>query len=59
VLDPTRYHLGTEGFPQWQGFVGQKPQAEKNLRGVEYQRALRDATRAVQHGWVNYAGTVP
>lgn len=32
--------------------------AGKDLRGVEYQRALRDAARAVQHGWVNYAGTL-
>ncbi|MFM8468601.1 MAG: CehA/McbA family metallohydrolase [Limisphaerales bacterium] len=32
--------------------------AGKDLRGVEYQRALRDAARAVQHGWVNYAGTI-
>ena len=25
VLDATRYHLGTEGFPEWQEFVGKKP----------------------------------
>ena len=33
--------------------------AGKDLRSAEYQRALRDATRAVQHGWVSYAATVP
>ena len=24
VLDPAQYHLGTEGFPEWQEFVGKK-----------------------------------
>ncbi len=32
--------------------------AGKDLRSVEYGHALRAATSAVQHGWVNYAGTV-
>lgn len=32
--------------------------AGKDLRAVEYVHALRTATSAVQHGWVNYAGTV-
>jgi hypothetical protein len=30
-----------------------------DLRSVEAVRALRQATRAVLHGWVSYAGTVP
>ncbi len=29
VLDATQYHLGTEGFPEWQEFVGQKPHGRK------------------------------
>lgn len=33
--------------------------AGKDLRSLEFARAMRDAARQVQHGWVNYAGTVP
>ena len=29
VLDATQYHLCTEGFPEWQEFVGQKPHGRK------------------------------
>jgi hypothetical protein len=32
--------------------------AGKDLRAVEFTRALRGAARPVQHGWVSYAGTV-
>ncbi|MEN9574607.1 MAG: hypothetical protein RL514_2462 [Verrucomicrobiota bacterium] len=33
--------------------------AGKDLRSLEFTRAMRSAARQVQHGWVNYAGTVP
>ena len=32
--------------------------AGKDLRSVEFTRAMRSAARQVQHGWVSYAGTV-
>jgi len=32
--------------------------AGKDLRSLEFTHAMRSAARQVQHGWVNYAGTV-
>ncbi|NBR84562.1 MAG: hypothetical protein EB141_04140 [Verrucomicrobia bacterium] len=29
VLDAARYHLGTEGFPEWEEFAGKKPHGRK------------------------------
>lgn len=56
LIDGARYHLGTEGFPEWQEFVGQKPhgrtltihfQAQRNA--TEHTLLLRQ--RDVKHGW--------
>lgn len=56
VLDPTRYHLGTAGFPEWQEFAGKQPHgltlklsfaAQRN----ETEQTLLIRQRDVKQGW--------
>lgn len=56
VLDAARYHLGTEGFPEWQEFVGKKPHGrmlevrfEAQANSTEQTLLLRQ--RDVKQGW--------
>ncbi len=56
VLDATRYHLGTEGFPEWQEFVGKKPHGRMLEIRFEAQRNATEQTllirqRDVKQGW--------
>ena len=56
VLDATRYHLGTEGFPEWQEFIGKKPHGRMLEVRFEAQRNESEQTllirqRDVKQGW--------
>lgn len=56
VLDAARYHLGTEGFPEWQEFVGKKPHGRRLEIHFEAQRNEAEQTllirqRDVKQGW--------
>lgn len=56
VLDATRYHLGTEGFPEWQEFAGRKPHGRRLEIHFEAQRNDSEQTllirqRDVKQGW--------
>lgn len=50
------YHLGTEGFPEWQEFVGKKPHGRSLLIQFPARRNSGEQTlilrqRDVKHGW--------
>lgn len=56
TLDATRYHLGTEGFPEWQEFAGKRPHGRKlevlfagDLNATEHTLLIRQ--RDVKQGW--------
>jgi hypothetical protein len=56
LLDATRYHLGTEGFPEWQEFAGKKPHGRRLEIHFEAQRNEAEQTllirqRDVKQGW--------
>ncbi len=56
VLDAARYHLGTEGFPEWQEFAGKKPHGRMLEVRFEAQRNDTEQTllirqRDVKQGW--------
>ena len=56
VLDAARYHLGTEGFPEWQEFVGKKPHGRLLEVRFESQRNEAEQTlllrqHDVKQGW--------
>ncbi|MFA6544649.1 MAG: CehA/McbA family metallohydrolase [Limisphaerales bacterium] len=56
VLDAARYHLGTEGFPEWQEFAGQKPHGRRLELHFEAQRNEAEQTllirqRDVKQSW--------
>ncbi len=56
VLDATRYHLGTEGFPEWQEFAGKKPHGRRLEISFTAQRNDAEQTlllhqRDVKQGW--------
>jgi len=56
VLDATRYHLGTEGFPEWQEFAGKKPHGRMLEIRFDAQRNATEQTlllrqRDVKQGW--------
>ncbi len=56
VLDATRYHLGTAGFPEWQEFAGKKPHGLTLKLAFEAQRNETEQTllirqRDVKQGW--------
>lgn len=56
LLDATRYHLGTEGFPEWQEFAGRKPHGRMleihftTLRN-EAEQSLLIRQRDVKQSW--------
>lgn len=57
VLEAKRHHLGTEGFPEWQEFVGQKPHGRRLEIPFEAQRNAAEQTlllrqRDVKQGWL-------
>ena len=56
VLDAARYHLGTEGFPEWQEFAGKKPHGRRLEIHFAAQRNEAEQTlllhqRDVKQGW--------
>ena len=56
VLDAARYHLGTEGFPEWREFVGKKPHGRMLEVRFEAQANVTEQTllirqRDVKQGW--------
>ena len=56
VLDATQYHLGTEGFPEWQEFAGKKPHGQMLEVRFEAQANSAEQTllirqRDVKQGW--------
>ena len=56
VLDPAQYHLGTEGFPEWQEFVGKKPHGRRLELSFDAQTNAAEQTlllrqRDVKQGW--------
>lgn len=56
LLDAGPYHLGTEGFPEWQEFVGRKPHGRMLEIRFEAQRNEAEQTlllrqRDVKQGW--------
>ncbi|NBV23356.1 MAG: hypothetical protein EBS05_15730 [Proteobacteria bacterium] len=56
VLDAARYHLGTEGFPEWEEFVGKKPHGRKLEVTFDAQRNDTEQTlvlrqRDVKQSW--------
>ena len=56
LLDAKRYHLGTEGFPEWQEFVGTKPHGRMLEIRFDAQRNDAEQTllirqRDVKQGW--------
>lgn len=55
-LDVTMYHLGTEGFPEWQEFAGEKTHGRSLLIQFPAERNTSEQTlilrqRDVKHSW--------